>query len=93
VLLANQGLNPDPPRLARALGLPDSSGSFLCVESPRIALAARAIFSQQDRKIGRASKGEHFGVSKRQTPLAVDSDPNDVVRLATPKPSDLPIFL
>src|SRR5689334_22324748 len=31
VLLAYQGLNPDLPRLARALGLPDSSGSIGCV--------------------------------------------------------------
>jgi ABC-type lipoprotein release transport system permease subunit len=31
VLLVNQGLNPDLPGLARALGLPDSSGSFFFV--------------------------------------------------------------
>ena len=57
MLLANQGLNPDQPNFARALGLLDSSGSLLVllglvlllvlvlVTLLRFALASRAIFT------------------------------------------------
>jgi hypothetical protein len=51
------------------------------------------IFSQEDRKIGRASKAENFWVSSRASTFDAKTVPGGNAQIATPKSSDLPIFL